>query len=125
VGVYSITNIVSIPQLDPVTGQNRSLSATFILNVISDCTLSSITELALRDMTMVINGQPDQQSVAFADYIGTLHNDPTYCQARSYQLLPSLPFLSISNSILTAASTSVVDQGIYDVRLVVGLAAYP
>jgi hypothetical protein len=50
VGVYEITATTTIPP-NPLTGALNSITSTFTLTVVSDCTITSFETLGLTDMS--------------------------------------------------------------------------
>jgi hypothetical protein len=51
IGVYVVTTTSTIPQVDPGTGQNRITTSSFTITVVSDCTITSLTDKVVNDMT--------------------------------------------------------------------------
>ena len=51
IGVYVVTTTSQIPQVDPGTGVNRVIVSSYTITVVSDCTISTITDQAVNDMT--------------------------------------------------------------------------
>lgn len=54
IGLYEVTTTTEIPQLDPVTSANRVIDSVFSINVVSDCTISTISDNFINDMSFVI-----------------------------------------------------------------------
>ena len=72
IGVYSITSIATIPQVDPVTSANKFVSNNFTLTVQSDCVNTTITDKTITDMSVLVS-QSSTQDVTFLDSIATGH----------------------------------------------------
>ena len=51
IGTYTVTTTSTIPQVDPVTSANRLITSTFNIVVVSDCTITTITDKTINDMT--------------------------------------------------------------------------
>ena len=64
------------------------------------------------------------QDVSFLDSIATSHSNPTYCDARTYSLSPTLTFLSISGSTMSLSTAIVSDVNVYNFDLTVSLTSY-
>ena len=64
--------------------------------VVSDCTITSLTNKTINDMTLSI-GSSDTQDAAFADSTATTRGVARYCGARTYTITPSKAFLTVIN----------------------------
>jgi hypothetical protein len=51
IGTYVVTTTSTIPQVDPGTGVNRIKTSSYTITVVSDCTISTITDRTVADMT--------------------------------------------------------------------------
>jgi hypothetical protein len=78
IGTYTVTTTSEIPQVDPGTGVNRKITSTFDIVVVSDCTISTITDRTIDDMTLSIGGS-NTQDATFADFTTTARGVANYC----------------------------------------------
>ena len=76
-------------------------------------------------MSNFVSSPAVTQDVTFADSIATGHSVPAYCGARTYTLLPTYTFLTISGTTLSLATSLVSDAGVYIVEMMVSLTDYP
>ena len=63
--------------------------------------------------------------MSFADSIATSHAVPAYCGARTYTILPTYPFLTISGTTLILTTSFESDVGVYSVDVTISLTNYP
>ena len=54
IGLYEVTTTTEIPQVDPVTSANRVIDSVFTINVVSDCTITTISDDIINDMSFII-----------------------------------------------------------------------
>ena len=50
IGTYVITTTTTIPQLDPFTLLPRQLVTQYTITVVSDCTITTLTDKAITNM---------------------------------------------------------------------------
>jgi hypothetical protein len=117
VGLYTISIITTTSQL--------SDTQTFTIDVVSDCTISTLTNRSFFDMITYVSETPDTQTLVFDDSVGTLHNDITYCGPRTYTFSPVYSFLSAASDTLTLSTANPGDVGVYTVTATIKLANYP
>jgi len=97
IGTYKVSTTSEIPQVDPGNpGFNRKITSTFDIVVVSDCTISTITDRTIDDMTLSIGGS-NTQDATFADSITTARSVANYCGPRTYTFTPSKTFLTVIN----------------------------
>jgi hypothetical protein len=123
IGIYTITSIATIPQ-DNGMGVNRSTNYSFTLTVQSDCVNTSLTDKTISAMSTKVSQTAATQDIFFADSIGTIHGDQTYCGARTFTISPSLNFLTLSGTTLTLSTTNLANVGLKTITLTVALANF-
>jgi hypothetical protein len=123
IGVYTVALTASTSQLNYVD--------TFTITVVSDCTLTSLTDRAFSNMQSYVSQTSDSQSLVFYDLIGSSHSDPNppaYCGTRTYTLNPAYTFLTISYGpdilILFTANPADALGSPYTVDVTISLADY-
>lgn len=125
VGVYVVTATSEIPQVDPGTGVNRITVSSFIITVVSDCTITSLTDKVITDMTYGVTAPAGTQNIFFADAISTGHANDNYCGLRTYTLSPVLAFMSITGDVLSIETSNEAYIGPYVVTLTTQITDYP
>ena len=88
ISVYTVTLRGTLQLLNnPNTGSHWYDEFTFTLTVQSDCTITSLTDRTINDMSFSI-GSSDTQDATFADSTATARGVTDYCGARSYTFTP-------------------------------------
>jgi hypothetical protein len=125
IGTYTVTTTSEIPQVDTSTGVNRKITSSFNIVVVSDCTITTITDRTINNMTISIGGS-NTQDATFADSTTTARGVANYCGERTYTFTPSKTFLTIINgSTLQVSSSDVSDVGTHSISMEVKLNDYP
>jgi hypothetical protein len=125
IGVYVVTTTSTIPQVDSGTGQNRKIDSSFTITVVSDCTITTLTDKVINNMTYGVTLTAVTQNVFFADSIATSHASSTYCGARTYTLSTTYSWLSIASDTMSVVTSNLPDVGTYSLSLTIGLTDYP
>jgi len=117
IGVYVVTTTSQIPQVDPSTGVNRVIVSSYTITVVSDCTISTITDQAVNDMTYGVTLTAINQNVFFKDSISTGHSNDAYCGSRTYTLTPTYPWLSIASDTMNVVTSDLSTVNTYNLSL--------
>jgi hypothetical protein len=125
IGTYVVTTTSTIPQVDPGTGVNRIKTSSYTVTVVSDCTISTITDRTVADMTYGVTLAAVTQNVFFLDSIATGHFDNDYCGPRTYTLSQTYPWLSIATDTMQVVTSDLATVGTYNLSITVGLTNYP
>jgi len=125
IGTYVVTTTSTIPQIDPGTGSNRKITSSFTITVVSDCTITTLTDKVINNMTYGVTLAAVTQNVFLADSIATGRSNNAYCGARTYSLSPTYSWLSIASDTMTVVTSNIPDVGTYNLSLQIGLQDYP
>lgn len=125
IGVYVVTTTSQIPQVDPGTGVNRVIVSSYTITVVSDCTISTITDQAVNDMTYGVTLTAINQNVFFKDSVSTGHANDAYCGTRTYTLTPTYPWLSIASDTMNVVTSDLSTVNTYNLSLEIKLTDYP
>lgn len=98
--------------------------SSFQINVISDCTITTITDRTFSDITYGVTLTAVTQDVFFADSIATGHNNINYCGLRTYTLSASYPWLSVTGNTMQIVTSDLSTVNTYNLSLTISLASY-
>ena len=120
IGLYEVTTTVSIPT--PL-----STTATFTINVVSDCTITTLTDKTISDIVYGVTLPQSDTNIFFLDSISTARFDDTYCGPRKYTLTPSTyTWLSITGDTMSVVTSNLNDVNSYPgIQLKIELLNYP
>jgi hypothetical protein len=122
IGTYVVTTTTTIPQINTSTGLNWSITTSFTITVLSDCTTTTLTTRTVNAMTYGVTLAATSQNIFYADAVSTAHSNPTYCGPRTYTLTPSKTWWSVASDTLTVQTSTLSDVGVYPMSLTTCLA---
>jgi hypothetical protein len=125
IGTYIIRSTVTIPQVDPMTGSDRSYTTSFTLTVSSDCVATTLLDYQVDNMYAYVGQNAFMQLLDFSDQISEDHMISGYCGSKTYTLSPDYPFLKVTGNILSLQSVDTTEVGTYSVSLIVTLTSFP
>lgn len=100
IGLYTIDTVTEIPQIDPVTGENRIIESTFDINVLSDCWITSFVYFDIPNMVNGVTLPIVSETAFFTDVTANkpYNADPLYCGLRDCTLNPIHSFMNVVNN---------------------------
>jgi hypothetical protein len=101
-----------------------SINYSFTLTVQSDCLTTIFSDKTISNMIIKIGQDAVTQDITFSDTIASSRSIPSHCGARTYTLIPTHTFLTISGTTLSLATSTITDVGTYTIDLRVSLADY-
>ena len=115
-----MTTTISIPT--PL-----STTATWTLTVVSDCTITTLTDKTISDIVYGVTLTKSDTDIFFQDSISTGKTNDAYCGARKYTLTPNTyGWLSITGDTMSVETSALGDVGNYpNIQLKIELNDYP